>query len=215
MSAYDGFLFSKLQAIGTRSEGPNYYLQLFDYTELVVEKKVPLWRPDETLQKHLASKVTITGKLSEGRLAYDSIVPYSRSTALKTEEPSLVVELTVEDREVWVNKMPPSPPPTPLKISLDVTWPYRSVWKGLCPSSQLYDFFVEKDGEPVWQWGRDRIFSTVLTPVMIPGGSPNTYTETWLIDPRIIQAEGTYTVRGLFIASGQEAEQEIEIRFAH
>jgi hypothetical protein len=74
---------------------------------------------------------------------------------------------------------------------------------------------VEFDGECIWQWSNGKSFLQALTPVAIPGGSPHFFTETWIIRPDIIQSEGIYTVRGLFIASGQEVRKQVEIKFAH
>ena len=46
---FDGFLFSKLQAIGTRSEGPAYFLQEFDKKEVPILKHTMLWQVDPAL----------------------------------------------------------------------------------------------------------------------------------------------------------------------
>ncbi len=215
MSEFHGFLFSKLHLIGSKSEGPSYTLQLFDYSEIPIAKKAELWKVDPTLQKALGSKVTISGELEVGRLHYDSIIPYSSPRVPGEQEPCLRVNLKLETAEIWINKMPPSPSPKPFKITLEVEWPYRSVWKGICPTSQLYDFFVEFEGQRIWQWSHGRFFSQVLTPVSIPGGSTHAFPETWIIEQDTIQSEGLYTIRGLFIASGQEIEKHVQIRFAH
>ena len=224
MSEFNGFIFSKLHLIGSRSEGPTYYLQQFDYSEFPIKKQAKLWEQDPNLQKKLGTKVAVDGELSAGWLHYDSITPYSlqprapgkQEPRLKVEqEQCLKVDLKVETEELWLNKMPPSPHPKPFKIALEVEWPYRSIWKGICPSSQVYDFFVEFEGEPIWQWSQNKFFVHMLTPVWISGGSPYTFSETWVIEPEIIKSEGLYTVRGLFIASGQEVEKQVQIRFAH
>ncbi len=76
LQKYDGFLFSKLQAIGTRSEGPAYFLQKFDEKEIPILKHTMMWQPDPALQKHLAMKVTIEGEMVGGVLTYKSVKPY-------------------------------------------------------------------------------------------------------------------------------------------
>ncbi len=76
MEKFDGYLFSKLANIGTKSEGPKYFLQYFDYNEGVVEKKVELFEKDPTLHKFLNKKVTIVGKLSHDGIMYDKIMDY-------------------------------------------------------------------------------------------------------------------------------------------
>ncbi|MBU0501363.1 MAG: hypothetical protein KJ558_00985 [Gammaproteobacteria bacterium] len=219
MKAFQGFLFSKLQAIGTRSEGPGYYMQQFDYCEIPIAKQAEPWREDPLLQQALSTKVSISGKIADGELHYDAINPYSPPTGteadVEAELPSLKITLIPEAGELWLDLMPPSPPPRPFKITLELEWPYRSIWQGICPTSQLYDFFVEFDGKCIWQWSEGRAFMDVLTPVAIPGGSPHPFTEIWIIEPGTLPAEGLYTIRGLFIASGQEAERQVQIRFAH
>ena len=76
MSNFEGYLFSKLDAIGSRSEGPLYYLQLADSTELLVANNVGPWQEDPGLHKYVGKKVTITGKKdSGGILHYEHIEP--------------------------------------------------------------------------------------------------------------------------------------------
>lgn len=75
MKKFHGFLFSKLQGIGTKFEGPAYGLQQFDKTELPIDKKSNPWSADPKLQEKLATKVTITGELVEGHIKYDDIAP--------------------------------------------------------------------------------------------------------------------------------------------
>ena len=73
MRELNGFLFSKLQAIGSRSEGPVYFLQQFDEKEIPILKKVHLWEEDPVLQKLLGKKVTLHGRLSGGRIEYKDV----------------------------------------------------------------------------------------------------------------------------------------------
>ena len=72
---FRGFLFSKLQGFGTKSEGPIYFLQQSDLTELMIEKQTQLWQEDPHLQKYLGSKVKINGKLVSGCLKYEKVDP--------------------------------------------------------------------------------------------------------------------------------------------
>jgi hypothetical protein len=75
----NGFLFSKLGALGTRSEGPQYFLQTFDGREIAVAKHTMMWQPDPALQRYIATKVTIEGDMVGNILSYRSIRPYSPS----------------------------------------------------------------------------------------------------------------------------------------
>ena len=213
MTQFHGFIFSKLHLIGSKSEGPSYFLQQFDYSEVPLAKQVELWQEDPDLQNVLGTKVTIAGNIVDGKLQYDKIKPYVPGSA-EEEEHRLKIRLQPEAEEIWLNKMPPSPAAKPFKLTLEVEWPYRSIWKGICPTSQIYDFFVEFEGKRIWQWSQGKFFLQALTPVAIPGGSPHAFSETWLIEPDTIQSEGIYTLRGLFIASAQEIEEQIQIKFA-
>jgi hypothetical protein len=77
MTEFHGFLFSKLHSIGTKSEGPLYILQLFDETEIVINKKATPWQQDLELQKFISTKVTITGECSSaGLLDYEGVSPF-------------------------------------------------------------------------------------------------------------------------------------------
>lgn len=73
MKELEGFLFSKLGRIGSKAEGPDYYLQLFDSTEIPIVKKAHLWQEDPLLQKHLATKVTLSGYFEDNRFQYEKI----------------------------------------------------------------------------------------------------------------------------------------------
>lgn len=83
---FDGYLFKVLGAIGTRSEGPIYYIQALaewnesDITSINVirMKKNPdsPWAEDHTLNQYIGTKVTVEGVFEDDRLAYSSIKPY-------------------------------------------------------------------------------------------------------------------------------------------
>lgn len=99
-------------------------------------------------------------------------------------------------------------------VGLIVFWPFRSNWTGTCPTAQLYDFFLEFNGECIWQWSHGKQFIQQETPVEIPGGSPHIYSEVFVINPADIEVEGKYVIRGLFIASGQEVKTTVEVKIA-
>jgi len=101
--------------------------------------------------------------------------------------------------------------PTPLVLSLGVEWPYRSIWHGVCPTSQIYDFWVQRSGKTLWQWSNGHVFAQHVTPVSISGGAWHEFRETWNIDPASISESGRYTARARFIASGQEAVCDFDI----
>lgn len=67
---FDGYLFSKLSAIGSKSEGPSYWLQQWDYKELAIVKHAKAWQDDPALRKLLGTKVTIIGEYDGGGIVY-------------------------------------------------------------------------------------------------------------------------------------------------
>ncbi|MBN2224171.1 MAG: hypothetical protein JW765_05805 [Deltaproteobacteria bacterium] len=73
---YGGYLFSKLDNIGTKSEGRSYYLQLWDDSEIHIIKNGILWQSDPELDALLDTKVTITGIMEDGQLRYTKIEPF-------------------------------------------------------------------------------------------------------------------------------------------
>lgn len=70
---FNGFLFSKLSNIGTRSEGPSYYLQYRNYKEIKIIKHANLWERDSVLEKFLGRNVQITGYTTQKMIEYTGI----------------------------------------------------------------------------------------------------------------------------------------------
>lgn len=217
MDRFDGYLFSKLHLIGSKSEGPIYILQRWDYSEHQVIKKTMPWQEDPNLHKFLDKKVTIEGAFGQDGIRYETISVLSSTPKVVPDEAvpnKLEVSVKPEKEVLWVNKMPPQPKPQSMNLTLSVQWPYRSIWHGVCPTSQIYDFFVEKDGQMIWQWSKGRMFSMIVTPVNVSGGSPIEYTVRWDFSSDQIQAEVDYLARAVFIAARQEAATAFQVKFA-
>jgi hypothetical protein len=214
LAKFDGYVFSKLYAIGSKSEGPAYFLQQWDYDEIKIAKKANLWEDDPALHQFLGKKATIEGSIDQDGIHYDKIMGYQPSKEPGVQK-KLEIRIKPERDVLWVDKMPGERAKQSMALTLLVKWPYRSIWKGLCPTSQIYDLFVERKGEIIWQWSKELVFLDVLTPVEIHGGDFIPYTETWYFHPKDIKSEGIYTARGKFIASGQEAIANFEIKFAY
>jgi hypothetical protein len=70
---YTGYLSSRMERIGSKSEGPEYYLTMDDGREIHVVKKAELWEEDPALQKFIDRKVWIGGSLTDGELNYTEI----------------------------------------------------------------------------------------------------------------------------------------------
>jgi hypothetical protein len=216
MAVFDGYLFSKLALIGTKSEGPAYFLQQWDYREIPVKKRSFPWMPDPELHRFLDKKVTIWGEIGQEGIHYYKITDLVEDTQKGSTEPreGLKVDVSLGFGETLVVHKGPSAPPTQaVDLTLNVEWPYRSIWRGQCPTSQLYDFFIERNGEIVTWWSKNLSFLQVITSVEIPGGSPVPFPVRWFISVDDIQEEGAYTMRARFIASGQEATKTFNVKF--
>jgi len=214
MEKFNGYLFSKLGAIGSKSEGPAYFLQQFDYKELPIIKHAALWQKDPALHKMLNSKVTIEGDMTFSGIQYKSIAPF-KPIRIKAALKLLKVELKLEHDPLWVDKQPgPKRLAQCTSFTLRVKWPYRSIWQGQCPTTQLFDFSVEHKGKPIWTWSAGQLFVLVQTPVQIPGGGWHEFSGTWKIDRETIPAEGVYQAKAVFIASGQEVAKDFKIKYA-
>jgi hypothetical protein len=215
---FDGYLFAKLNFIGSKSEGPIYFLQRWDYGEVLVVKKVHPWELDPSLHDFIAKKVTIMGTLDPNGIIYDEIMDLQPPVEEEDKKPevSLTLEGLAPNNILWVNKMPPAQAQLWHKLGfcLRVKWPYRSIWTGVCPTTQIYDFFVEREDEVIWQWSNGKHFSPTVTKIEIPGPNEVDYREAWYFSHEEIESEGDYIARGLFIASGQEVTEEFEVKFA-
>ena len=215
MERFDGYIFSKLHLIGSKSEGPSYFLQQWDYSEIPIIKNAELWKQDPKLHSFLGKKVTVSGKSCQDGIYYEDILDFIPFRKPETEN-KLEVDLKLGVDVLLVNKMPSTAPhmEQSMTLALQVMWPFRSIWRGLCPTSQVYDFFIERDEQIIWQWSKGQMFSQALTMVEIVGGRPYEYPVTWHFFPKDIDHEGTYVARAIFIASGQEASKVFEIKFA-
>lgn len=213
MNKLTGYLFAKLSNIESKSEGPDYYLQQYDYKEYPVIKRVNLWENDPVLHPLLGQRVIITGIQQADGITYSQA-----SSEESAEEPEgsqrLLVGLKLEQDTFWLVKpVENEASDQVMKLTLSVLWPYRSIWKGECPSAQLYDFWVEYEGKTIWRWSDEQVFPEVVTPVEIAGGSEHEFSEIWRIDPALITHEGVCTAKVLHIASGKQATTDFKIQF--
>ncbi|MEW6388311.1 MAG: BsuPI-related putative proteinase inhibitor [Thermodesulfobacteriota bacterium] len=127
----------------------------------------------------------------------------------------LKLELDLESEVLKVPKPPPGVPDPRQNyaLALKVTNLYKHPWEGVCPTSQLYDFFIEKNGKEIWRWSKDRVFLQVITLVVIYAADPKVYRVTWSFSPEEIKSAGTYRARAIFIASKQEVFKDFQVRF--
>lgn len=213
MAVFEGYLFSKLHLIGSKSEGVSYFLQLSDYEEVYVNKNAALWQPDEVLHPYLNQKVSIQGDVLQGALEYEEIGPLGNLGIRTDRQEGMEVELAAEPVIIHLSKVSDAPA-IPLIMTLTATWSKRSVWHGFCPTSQIYDFWAEFNGKEIWRWSADRVFMPVLTQVVMTGQVPYHYSESWLISPEAISEPGTLMLNGIYIPTGQEDSLGIQIKVA-
>ena len=113
MALFDGYLFSKLALIGTKSEGPAYFLQQWDYREIPVDKRSFPWMPDPELHPFLNKKVTISGEIGEEGIHYHKVSDLSEETGRLSVEPreGLKVDLQLGFGDTLVVHKGQSAPP--------------------------------------------------------------------------------------------------------
>jgi hypothetical protein len=70
-----GTLLSRTERVGTRSEGPEYYLRTDDGSEIHVVKNALPWKKDKVLHKAVDREVWIPGALVDGELVYKEVNP--------------------------------------------------------------------------------------------------------------------------------------------
>jgi len=214
---FTGYLYARLENLGSKSEGPAYYLQTEREGDLKVNKKVHPWEVDPALHAHLGERVRLFG----GR-AGDGI-DYERITDLDLQERTLEVELALglKGKTLWINKktsaLPLRFPPEvrEVELTLAVRWPFESVWKGQTPTTQLYDFWVQgPEGKECWRWSEGMRFLEEPTRVEVWGGEARTVTVRWAFFEETIRQPGEYIAHARFLPSGQEVCRRFEVKMA-
>jgi hypothetical protein len=216
MTTYYGWLFSKLDRIGSRSEGPEYFLQGQDYSVIRVIKKTYPWVNDKNLHQRLGSIVAITGTGHIGGLEYESVEEIEHfPKRLKRPSSELSLELDLGfDEPLYINKQPTDPKDVLIKPTLIVT-AEKDWYSGTCPSSQLFDFSIEKNENVLVKWSDGMVFADVITPVIItPDTNPLEYGTAWEFSPYAIPGDGTYSMTALFVASGDFVSKDFEVKIA-
>lgn len=236
MDKFNGYLYAMLAEIGSRSEGPAYYLQLLephrDITEYSINKKSELWDIDPVLHAFLARKISIGGELQEGLINYKTIIPYGEELTgeLPATEPTiskLSMSLSfvgntysAEDRMMWVNKMPVSGGPPPLlnnlRIVLDYKWLAEGDYRGQCPSSQFFEFTIQDpNGIKIWEWGKTIRFNNTDNSFELTGRQKYTFFVDWPFFNHAIQHAGEYTVTANFLATGNILKKKLLVTFVY
>ncbi len=216
-SSISGYLFARLENLGSKSEGPVYYLQTERDGDVRINKKTHSWEVDPALHAHLGERVRLFGALKND--AFD----YERITDLDLRERSLQLELLLglKDKTLWIHKkasaLPVRFPPEmrEMELTLAVRWPFESVWKGQAPTSQLFDFWIEgPEGKECWRWSRCVQFLEEPTRVEVWGGQAVRVSVRWAFFEEAIRRSGEYIAHARFLPTGQEVCRRFEVRMA-
>jgi len=76
----NGYLFSKLKAIASKSEESMYFIQKFNNAEVEIQKHAAQYQDDSALRALLGTKVTITGKMEGKVFSYKSVIKCPHAT---------------------------------------------------------------------------------------------------------------------------------------
>jgi hypothetical protein len=76
-------------------------------------------------------------------------------------------------------------------------------------SGQEFDFVVERDGQELWRWSADQMFTQAIRRRTLPPGETLTFTAAWTPAP---QLRGEYVVRGVLTAAEHRVEQQARFR---
>lgn len=215
---YDGYLMTKLHAIGTRSEGPQYFLQRWDYREERIVKKSAKDEEDPELHCLVGCKVRLRGRRFIDGIHYYEVEALSNlddDELLGENELSLSLDFDSEILYVNANiiENPESRIIQFFDMTLTVEWFGESVWRRTCPTAQIYDFSIWHDDYEIWRWSEGRYIPDSPTTITIPRDEPACYRETWYFLPSHVVEEGSYRARATFLPSGESCEGDFEIRF--
>jgi hypothetical protein len=86
MAKFRGLIYVKQGRVGTRSEGPDYYLQTARAEYLLQLNKRDLWKCDYELEFYCRRIVIVTGDLIEGRMIRASQIGDTDETLIGTPE---------------------------------------------------------------------------------------------------------------------------------
>jgi hypothetical protein len=223
MLGFSGYLGARLTGIGTKSEGPAYFLQMWDYAEVPIVKRVYPWENEAELHERLGTKVTISGDYDDEGIIYEKVGDYEGDPGKPEEGLELALMLEgIRNNVIW-NHPPEAaksggPTLEQLVMTLRVRWPFRSIWKGTCPTTQVYDFAIyEGNGQgrkEIWRWSDGRPFAQIETLVTVRGGDFRDFAREVVHYPMGMLGEGVYTVEGVFVAAGLRVERVVEARIA-
>jgi hypothetical protein len=214
MKEFEGYLFSRLHLIGSKSEGPVYYLQTPSYSEVKINKQAQSWAKDKILHDVLDSWVKVTGELEEDvSITYANVEQRIGVLRDSIVEP-VKVEVLCLVNPIVVNKQPiiGESPSQSVIVQVIVTntldialedyhsspLPIQVSLKD--PKGQIVAHFPDK---VIW----------LMTRIPLPAKTPVTYTGLLPINPNKFAIEGEYSLSGKYLPRGLEESIPVEVKF--
>ena len=104
MPIYRGFLYPRHGRVGTRSEGPDYFLQSYYHDFLLAHKSRNPWEADETLAQYCSKMVEIEGEIVEITIPANAglehpIIPITHFNILKVHKIKEIPAATIPEVE--------------------------------------------------------------------------------------------------------------------
>jgi len=213
MALFEGYLFSKLMNIGSKSQGPQYYLQEKDYSETIVNKKCQPWQIDKQLHKNLDSWVSIDGKLYDNKIEYNNITQAQQTKSAIVEPVNLTVHTPANI--IWVNKQPSigQRVSTSVKITSTITNTidiplYDSYGTPIPIEIEIYDSLDKK----IFTYPQDTI--QLVTNFYLPPKASVDFIAYWSIEADLFESECTCTIVSKYLPRKLEDKTSVDIKFA-
>ena len=104
MPIYRGLLYIKHGRVGTKSEGPDYFLQSYYHDFLLAHKSRNPWEPDEILAQYCCKMVEIDGEIVEITIPANAgienpVIPISHFNILKVRKIKEIPDTTIPEVE--------------------------------------------------------------------------------------------------------------------
>jgi hypothetical protein len=101
---YRGFIYQKHGRVGTKSEGPDYFLQSYYQDFLLAHKARKPWEADETLAQFCCKMVEIEGEIVEITIPANAglehpIIPISHFNILKVRKIREITDTIIPEVE--------------------------------------------------------------------------------------------------------------------
>lgn len=216
MKDLEGYLFSKLHLIGSKSEGPVYYLQTPGYSEVKINKQALPWDKDKVLHDVLGSWVKITGECgSDGTISYSNVEQRIGVLRDAIVEP-VTIEILCLGNPIVVNKQPMigERPRQSFMAQVIVTNTLDIVLEDYHSSPlPIQVSLKDPEGRSVVHFPEQVIW--LVSSIKLPPQTPVSYTVLVPIIPDKFTIEGEYSLTGLYLPRELEVSIPVEVKFVY